>query len=46
MLNSSFFKNLIIFALIIGASFLIMGIAGGFDSKINIDKSTGPTILK
>jgi hypothetical protein len=46
MFNSTFFKFLITFALIIGASFLIMGIAGGFDTKINADKSVEPVIVK
>lgn len=46
MFNSTFFKYLITFALIIGASFLIMGIAGGFDTKINADKTTPQIILK
>jgi hypothetical protein len=33
MFDSTFFKFLIAFILIVGASFLIMGIAGGIDSK-------------
>jgi len=46
MFNSAFFKFLITFAVIVGTSFLIMGIAGSFDSKINTNKSEQPIILK
>jgi hypothetical protein len=46
MFNSTFFKFLITFALIVATSFLIMGIAGFFDSKINTDKNTQSTISK
>jgi len=46
MFNSTFFKFLITFAVIVCTSFLIMGIAGGFNSKINTDKTVQPTILE
>ncbi len=39
MFNTTFFKFLVTFAVIIGASFLIMGIAGGFDTKNNTNNS-------
>ena len=39
MFNSTFFKFLLTFAVIIGMSFLIMGVAGGFDSRNNSNKS-------
>ena len=32
MFNSTFFKSLLIFAIIIAVSFLIMGIAGGVNT--------------
>jgi hypothetical protein len=46
MFNSTFFKFLITFAVIIGTSFLMMGIAGSFDSKTSIDKNNQSTALQ
>jgi hypothetical protein len=46
MFNSTFFKFLITFAVIIGVSFLIMGITGSFGSKINADKNIQQIIVK
>lgn len=46
MFNLTFFKFLITFALIVGISFLIMGIAGGFDSKMGTEKNTQLIILQ
>ena len=46
MFNSTFLKFLITFALIIGASFLIMSIAGDIDSKTKAAKNTSTIILK
>jgi hypothetical protein len=46
MFNSTFFKFFITFVLIIGASFLIMGIAGGFNQQNSADKTTQPIILR
>jgi hypothetical protein len=46
MFNSSFFKFLITFAVMIGASFLVMGIAADFDTRMNTNTSTPTIILK
>ncbi len=46
MFNSTFFKFLITFVVIIGISFLIMGIAGYYDSKSKIGNTIETTILK
>ena len=46
MFNSTFFKFLVTFALIIGASFLIMGIAGGIESKKKAVKNAPVIIIK
>ena len=46
MFDSTFFKFLIVFALIIGASFLIMGIAGGFDNKNGVGNNAPIVIPK
>lgn len=46
MFNSTFLKFLVSFTLIVGASFLIMGIAGMFDSKSPMDQVDGSIILK
>jgi len=46
MFNSTFFKFLITFAIIIGISFLIMGIAGGFDSETNGSANKQTSISK
>lgn len=46
MVNSTFFKFLITFALIVGTSFLIMGIAGFFDTNENVDNNAQTIIPK
>jgi hypothetical protein len=46
MFDSTFFKFLIAFAIIIGTSFLIMGIAGGYDTKNNQNNSAQTVIPK
>ena len=46
MFNSTFFKFLITFAILIGASFLIMGIAGSLDKKTDTGNSVKITNLK
>ncbi len=45
MFNSSFFKFLIIFTILIGGSFLIMAITSAFDSKADINNASQPVIL-
>ncbi len=44
MFNSTFFKFLITFAVIVGISFIIMGIAGGFDLKTNTNNNSQPAV--
>jgi len=44
MFNSTFFKFLITFAVIICTSFLIMGIAGGFSLKMSTEKTAQPAV--
>ena len=46
MFNSTFFKFLITFVIIICASFLIMGIAASFDSKTDSNNNSQAVILK
>ena len=44
MFNSTFFKFLITFAVIVGVSFLIMGITGYYESKENVNNTIGTTV--
>ena len=44
MFDSTFFKFLITFAVIICTSFLIMGIAGGFNAKLNSGSAPQTTV--
>jgi hypothetical protein len=44
MFDSTFFKFLIAFALIVCTSFLIMGIAGGYDTK-NSQKNSAQSVI-
>jgi len=46
MFNSTFFKFLITFIVIIGIGFLIMGITGYYESKENPDNAANTTVVK
>jgi len=46
MFDSTFFKFLIVFILIIAASFLIMGIVGGYNDKTSINFETPKIAVK
>lgn len=46
MFDLTFFKFLLVFVVIIGTSFLIMGIASSFDSKTSSYKDAEVIILK
>jgi len=41
MFNSTFFKFLITFAVIVGISFLVMGVTGYFESKESTNNTAG-----
>ncbi len=46
MFDATFFKFLIAFIIIIALSFLVMGIAGGFNMKTATENTTPETIVK
>lgn len=46
MFDSTFFKFLIAFVLIIAVSFLIMGIASGFNTKYSANTNTFNSVVR
>jgi len=46
MFNLTFLKFLITFAIIIAASFLVMGVAGGLDPIKNLGRNVESAVLK